>query len=239
MSNPKFWDEYEIKARYIPCFVAAVPLVHFLIQLLGPSFWETIARNVGWMLVANISLSLVVTLSLIQLQCGIAKHWIEESVFGKGGMNFPTTNLLLFQDSILSRSMKMAIREKIYCDFHFKLMDEVQECKDIEEAKRLTREAVSFIRKYVGKGRMTHQYNIRYGFMRNLIGGSLWACVGCIGSGIIYGLQKYWEPMSLFAFGALIFFSILIFKTRILSKFADQYAETIFSEYLTTKGDAK
>ncbi|MFZ4438866.1 MAG: Mov34/MPN/PAD-1 family protein [Syntrophales bacterium] len=59
MSNPKSWDEYEIKARYIPCFIAAIPPVHFLIQLLGPSFWETIIRNVGWMLVANISLSLV------------------------------------------------------------------------------------------------------------------------------------------------------------------------------------
>lgn len=239
MSNPKSWDEYEIKARYIPCFIAAVPPVHFLIQLLGPSFWETIARNVGWMLVTNISLSFIVMLVLIQLQCGIAKHWVEESVFGKGGINFPTTNLLLFQDHILSRNIKMAIREKIYENFHFKLMDEDQEYNDIEEAKRLVREAVGFIRGYVRNGRMTHQYNIRYGFMRNLIGGSLWACVGCVGSSITYGLQKNWEPMSLFAFVSSIFFLILIFKTRILSKFAQQYAETLFSEYLTMKGDAE
>lgn len=239
MRNPKFWDEYEIKARYIPCFVAVVPLVHFLIQFLGTSFWETLANNVGWLLVANISLSLIVTLALIQLQCGIAKHWIEESVFGKGGINFPTTNLLLFKNHVLSRSMKVAVREKVLNDFHFKLMDEVQEADDTEEARRLVREAVGFIRGYVRKGLMTHQYNIRYGFMRNLTGGTLWACAGSIGNGVMYGLQKNWEPMALFACSALLFSFILIFKKQILAKFAHQYAETLFSEYLTMKGDAK
>lgn len=239
MTNPKFWDEYEIKARYIPCFMAAVPLVHFLIQLLGISFWETIARNIGWMLVTNISLSLIVTLSLIQLQCGIAKHWIEDSIFGKGGINFPTTNLLLFEDSVLSRNIKLAIREKINNDFHFELMNEDQEHKDIVEARRLIKDAVGFIRTYVGKGRMTHQYNIGYGFMRNLIGGSLWAVIGCIGSAITYGLKKNWEPMSVFVLGAFIFFSLLIFKDRILSKYAHQYAVTLFNEYVTMKGDAR
>ena len=239
MKNQKVWDEYEIKARYIPCLLAAVPLVHFLIQFLGESFWTTVASNIGWLLVANISLSLIVTLALIQLQCGIAKHRVEESIFGKGGINFPTTNLLLFKNHVLSRSIKVAIREKILNDFNFKLMDEVQESADAEEARRLIREAVGFIRGYVRKGVMTHQYNIRYGFMRNLIGGALWACAGSIGSGVMYGLQKNWEPMALFVSSALVFFSILIFKKQILSKFANQYAEILFGEYLTMKGDTK
>ena len=239
MKKLKFWDEYEIKARYIPCFLAAVPPVHFLIQFLGPSFWESFANNIGWLLAANISLSLIVTLALIQLQCGIAKHWIEESIFGKGGINFPTTNLLLFQNHVLSRSMKVGIRERIRNDFNFKLMDEVRESDDTEEARRLAREAVGFIRGYVRKGLMTYQYNIRYGFMRNLIGGSLWACAGSIGNGVMYGLQKNWEPLALFACSTLLFSSIVIFKKRILTKFADQYAEILFSEYLTMKGDAK
>ena len=239
MNNPKFWDEYEIKARYIPCFIAAVPLVHFFIQILGATFWDTLARNVGWLLITNMSLSLVVTLALIQLQCGIAKHWIEESIFGKGGINFPTTYYLLFHDQNLSRNIKIAIREKIYRDFHFKLMDDIQENVDVEEAKRLAREAVGFIRGYVRKGRMTHQYNIRYGFMRNLIGGTLWAIAGCIGSAIVYGVQFNWTPMFLFVFFAIMYFLIFAFRTIILSKFAHQYAETLLSEYLTVKGEAK
>lgn len=239
MKNPKFWDEYEIKARYIPCFIAAAPLAHFLIQFLGRSFWETFASNIGWLLIANISLSLIATLALIQFQCGIAKHWVEESIFGKGGIDFPTTNLLLFKNHILSRSMKVAIREKVLNDFNFNLMDEVQESYDPEEARRLIKDAVGLIRRYVHKGLMTHHYNIRYGFMRNIIGGSLWACAGSIGSGAIYGLQKNWGSMALFACSALLFSSILIFKKQILSKFANQYAETLFSEYLSMKGETK
>ncbi|MEI6608390.1 MAG: hypothetical protein WCO53_01455 [Deltaproteobacteria bacterium] len=239
MSNPKSWDEYEIKARYIPCFVTAVPLVHFLIQLLGSTFWETIANDMGWLLITNAGLSIIVTLAIIQLQCGIAKHWIEESVFGKGGINFPTTNSLLFQDKVMSRSIKKTIREKIIKDFRFALMDEVKESQDILEAKKIIREAVSFIRVYVGKGKMTHKYNIRYGFIRNLMGGTVWAFLGSIGSGVIYGLQKRWEPMALFILCALIFFAILIFKKQILSKYAQHYAEILLSEYITMKGDLK
>lgn len=239
MNNPKFWDEYEIKARYIPCFVTAVPLVHFLILFIGMPFWEKLVSNIGWLLVTNTSFSLIVMLGLMQLQCGIAKHWIEENTFGKGGINFPTTNLLLFENHTLSHSMKVSIREKIFNDFNFKIMNDVQECDDTEEARRLAREAVGFIRGYVHKGLMTHQYNIGYGFVRNLIGGSLWACAGSIGSGVMYGIQKNWEPMALFACSALFFSFILIFKKIILSKFARQYAETLFSEYMTMKGDAK
>jgi hypothetical protein len=239
MSNHTFWDEYEIKARYIPCLITAIPLVHFLLQFLGANFWKTIALNVSWLLIANISLSLIVTLALIQLQCGIAKHWVEEGIFGKGGINFPTTYLLLFQNNFLSRGIKVALRDKIYNDFHFKLMDEDQECNDIEEAKRSIREAVGLIRGYVCKGRMLHQYNISYGFMRNLIGGSLWAFPGCVGSSVLYGLQKDWIPMSFFAVSSMIFLATLIFKKQILSKIAHQYADTLLNEYLNMKGVAK
>src|SRR6266480_4222454 len=141
MSKIKVWDEYEIKARYIPCFVAAILPVHFCIQFFGKSFWDTIITNIGWLLVTNLSCSLVVTLALIQIQCGIAKHWIEESIFGKGGIDFPTTHLLLFQDYFLSKNTKIAIREKIVKDFNFELMSESQENTNIKEAKKLAREA--------------------------------------------------------------------------------------------------
>ena len=133
----------------------------------------------------------------------------------------------------------MTIRQRVLADFKFKLMDEVQEAADKQEAARLIREAVGFIRGRVRKGLMTFQYNIRYGFMRNLTGGAVWACAGSIGSGVIYGLQKNWEPVVFFAGSAVLFCSLLIFRRQILQKFAFQYAETLFSEYLTMKGDTK
>ena len=93
-------------------------------------------------------------------------------------------------------------------------MDDMEESKDIPEAQRLNREAVGFIRSYVGKGRMTHQYNIRYGFMRNLMGGAVWACGGSIGNSLIYGLQKSWAPMALFIFCASFFLAILFSRNQ-------------------------
>jgi len=239
MSKIKAWDEYEIKARYIPCFVAAVVPVHFCIQFLGESFWKTMVTNIGWLVVANVSLSLVVTLALIQLQCGIAKHWIEEGIFGKGGINFPTTTILLFQDSFLSRSMKVAVREKIAKDFNFQLMDASQEKIDIDEARRLAREAVGFIRRYVDKGIMTYQYNIRYGFMRNLIGGALWGLAGSAGCTIWYGLHKNWQAVALFTVCTILFALLFLFRKRVLERFAYQYAETLLNEYIIQKGAKK
>lgn len=237
MNIPKTWDEYEIKARYIPCFLAAIVPIHFGILLLGNPFWDAIAKNVGWMVFTNLSLSLVVTLALIQLQCGIAKHWIEEGIFGKGGINFPSTVILLFQDSFLSKKMKVAIRAKIAKDFNFELMSEIQELADTEEAKRLAREAVGFIRRDVGNGVMTHHYNIRYGFIRNLTGGALWGLAGSVGCAILYGLQNNWHASSLFIGCAIFYISLLLFRKKLLIKFAHQYAEILFNEYMVQRGE--
>ncbi len=235
MNMPNSWDEYEIKARYIPCLISIIPFVHFLTLLLGESFWKSLSDNISWLLVADLSLSIVIAIALIQLQCGIAKHWIEESIFGKGGKYFPTTDMLLFSDQTLSRNSKMLIRERVLHDFKFKLMDDKQEYSDKDEARRLSREAIGFIRGFVGKGRITHQYNIRYGFMRNLIGGFLWAIAGALGSSIIYWLSGNWQAFGLFAFIVVLFLTLLLLKRQILNKLAYQYAEIILNEYLTIK----
>lgn len=236
MSLPKLWDEYEVKARYIPCFISVVPLVHFLIQLLGSSFWETIAGNIGWMLVTNLSFSLIFMLALIQLQCGIAKHWIEESVFGKGGERFPTTDMLLLNEGYLSGEFKTRIREQISKMFAVNFLSIDLEKENLVEARLIAREAVGFVRRYVGKGVMTHQYNIRYGFMRNLIGGFIWVITGSLGCIVIYGINKNWAALSFFSVIALGFLILFSLKKPILNKLAFAYADTLFNEFLN-KGD--
>jgi len=235
MSQPKWWDEYEIKARYIPCFVATVFPAHFAIQFLGQAFWQALAKDVAWLAVANLTLSTVVTLALIQVQCTVAKHWVEEGIFGKGGANFPTTTYLLFRDSFLSRKMKLGIRDKIKKDFNFTLMDEAEENASPQEARRLAREAVGFIRRYVGKGVMTHQYNIRYGFIRNLMGGAPLGFSGSVGCAIWYGYKHNQAAFSMCAFFAIFFASLVLFRENILKKLAHQYAEVLFNEYMVVQ----
>ncbi|MBJ6724195.1 hypothetical protein [Geomesophilobacter sediminis] len=232
MNQAKWWDEYEIKARYIPCFVATVFPVHFAIQFLGHAFWQSLAKDVAWLVVANLTLPAVVTLALIQVQCAIAKHWVEEGVFGKGGINFPTTAYLLFQDSFLSGKVKLAIREKVLKDFNFALMDVAEEKASPQEARKVAREAVGFIRRSVGKGAMTHQYNIRYGFVRNLVGGAPLGFFGSVGCVIWYGANNNLPAFLMFTFFAIFFTTLVLFRETFLVKVAHQYAEVLFNEYM-------
>jgi hypothetical protein len=236
MTKPKSWDEYEIKARYIPCLITPIPLSHFLILFLGKTFWETLASEAGWILVvSNISMPLVAVIALIHLQCNIGKQWIEESVFGQGGASFPTTDMLLLHGGMISSDAKSRIRSKATQLFGITFPDQTQEAAAPEEARLVAREAIGQIRRYVGKGAMTHQYNIRYGFMRNLIGGFFWAITGSTGCATIYGLSKNWAAASLFAVLAALFLLLYFLKKRILKNLAYTYADSLLTEFITNK----
>lgn len=68
---------------------------------------------------------------------------------------------------------KSIICSKVLNDFHLKLPNSKEQDKDLESAKVLFNEAVSLIREKVKNGRLILNYNIQYGFIRNLIGGSV------------------------------------------------------------------
>jgi hypothetical protein len=231
--RPKFWDEYEVKARYLPCLVSVIPLSHFFISLLGQDFFHKIFSESSWLfVVSNISLPLVLVLCLIQVQTTFSKHFIEERVFGRGGENFPTTNMLLFEDDAISQERKAAIHNKLAKYFNLTLPVLKDEKENEKNARMQAREAASYIRKKVGKGVMTYQYNIRYGFFRNLIGGSIWVIPGCIGCAVLYGINKEWIFVWFFSFIALLFLMLLFLKKRILASVAFSYADSLFNDFL-------
>lgn len=234
MTSPKSWDEYEIKARYVPCLISVIPLSHFLILLLGKVFWSTLASDAKWLLVvSNMGLPLVAVIALIQIQCHIGKQWIEEGVFGQGGKYFPTTDMLLLNGGLISNDAKNRIRAKATKMFGINFHDKNMEDADPEEARLIAREAVGHVRRRVGKGVMTHQYNIRYGFMRNLIGGSFWAIFGSAGCVAIYALSSNWKASVPFAVLALVFLLMFLTKKVVLKKLAFTYADALYTEYTT------
>lgn len=236
MNQVKSWDEYEIKARYIPTLISVIPIVHFLILLLGEAFWQELANNVVWMIViSNLSLSLIIMIAVVQIQSSIAKHWIEESIFGKGGERFPTTEMLLYNGGMISIQRKDQIRGKIIQMFGCTLSSESDERNNVVEARLQARESVANVRRLVGRGVMTFQYNIRYGFFRNLIGGVIWSVSGSIGCAIIYGVDHNWKTMCFFIILALIYMTLFLGKKNILNSLAFTYADTLFSEFLLMK----
>ena len=236
MKNIEIWDEYEIKARYIPVFLSSIPMVHFLMIFLGDAFWKELISNIGWMLiVANLSISFIVMLALVQFQCGLAKHWIEESVFGKGGIRFPTTEMILYSGGLISKDMKEQMRNKIFDKFGSKLSSVDEEIRDPNNARLKAREVVGLVRNSIRESILVFQYNIRYGFFRNLIGGVIWSSFGSTGCAIIYGLGNNWKAMSFFAVCLIAHISLYIFKKAVLEKLAFSYADSLFVEFLRTK----
>ena len=234
MDKIKSWDEYEIKARYIPTFLSIIPIVHFSILFIGMNFWQELISNISWMLViANVSLSLLVMLAMVQFQSSIAKIWIEESVFGKGGDKFPTTDMLLYREGLISKDRKELLRSKITEMSGCMFSSEDEERDDPENARLKAREAVGHVRSKVDHGVKTIQYNIRYGFFRNLIGGVVWSAAGSLGCSIIYFIDSYWKPMGLFIAYFAAFITLYIFKKVILEKLAFNYADTLFNEFIS------
>lgn len=234
MDKIKSWDEYEIKARYIPTFLSVIPIVHFLILFVGMGFWKELIGNISWMLViANLSLSLIVMLAINQFQSTLGKIWIEESIFGKGGDRFPTTNMLLYNEGLISKDRKDLLRTKISEMSGCSFFSEKEEKNDPENARLQTREAVGHVRGKVGHGVKTIQYNIRYGFFRNLIAGASWCCIGSLGCSILYYSHNEWEPMSIFIAYFVAFVVLYAFRRVILERLAYNYADTLFNEYLS------
>ena len=236
MKIPKIrWlDEYEIKARYIPTFFAVIPLVHFLLLLIGPAFWSELVSSIKWMLVvANISISLMVMLALVQFQSSLGKEWIESAVFGKGGEQFPTTNMLLYGGGLISRERKERIRQMISDMYGTIFSREDEERSDPQNARLQAREATGHVRVKVAQGDKTIQYNIRYGFFRNLIAGVVWSTVGALGCSVLYYMDRNWKLMGLFLTYFLIFALLYILKKKILEKLGFSYADTLFTEFLS------
>jgi hypothetical protein len=230
----KSWDEYEIKARYIPTFLSVIPIVHFLILFVGMGFWQELISNISWMLViANLSLSLIVMLAIAQFQSSLGKIWIEESIFGKGGDKFPTTNMLLYNEGLISKDRKELLRAKISDMSGCAFSSENEEKDNPENARLQAREAVGHVRSKVGHGIKTIHYNIRYGFFRNLIAGAAWSCIGSLGCSILYYFHSKWEPMGLFVVYFAAFIALFIFRKAILERLAYNYADTLFNEFLS------
>jgi hypothetical protein len=239
MKKTRSWDEYEIKARLVPTFLSVIPMVHFAIIFLGRTFWNDLAGDIGWMpAVANLSISFLVMLALVQFQSGLGKSWIEESVFGKGGENFPTTDMLLYSGGLISKQRKDQLRRMITDCSGSTFSTEDEERNDPPNARLQAREAVGHVRLKVGNGIMTIKYNIRYGFFRNLIAGAAWGTVGSLGCSILYFTESAWKPMSFFLVCFLAFVVLYFMKRQILGKLAFNYADVLFTEFSSqTKGD--
>lgn len=226
------FDGYALKARYTPAIIVSLPLI-LLTSIAPPEGYEQLFRYADqFAFVAEFGVNVVFIILLIYVIREIGKSVIAKRLFDSG-LKSPTTEMLLWETDYLSKGMKERLRRKIKSDFDIELLDEAREEEDQHEARLRIREAVGLIRLKVGKGKHTLQYNIRYGFWRNLAGGLPLAIFFSI-----LALCFVSGTLAKVIAGAYLVSALLlaVFVIPILRSAGHTYAEYLFTEYLGGAG---
>lgn len=222
------FDEYAIKARYAPAIIVSLPLI-LLTSIVPPESYEQLFRYADqFAFVAEWGVNVVFVILLIYVIREIGKSVIAKHLFDSG-LQSPTTEMLLWNTRYLSKAMKESLHYKIKSDFDIELLDEIREGEDEQEARLRIREAVGLVRHKVGNGRHTLQYNIRYGFWRNLTGGLPLAILFSI-----LALCFVSGALAKVIAGAYLVSALVLaaFAIPILRSAGHTYAEYLFTEYL-------
>ncbi len=222
----KYFDEYSLRARVYPSIIASLPLLLFLYLLFHDLSEISIIKSVLG--------SSVITIVLIYFFSDIARNlgkYTEQKIF-HDEIHFPTTELLLHVNKKFSKEKRAKIYEKIRTDFNLELASLEEERRDENAARQSIKEAVGLIRQEVADGRLVLQFNIRYGFWRNLIGISFFPIICSIVGMIFYLIQTNITNFFIFSISTLLYLAIFVYRKTLLQFFGFQYAEQLFLEYL-------
>lgn len=224
------FDTYTIIARIFPLLISAAPLI-ILSSFVVDRELSDMFKGFKW--VGDVTLSVLIVYLLSQVNRLIAIELFEKKYF-KDQMNMPTTNLLLHSDSIYSDEFKMKVRERVRADFKIELPTHEEELADEARSRKRIVEIVGLIRNKVGKGQLLIQHNIEYGFVRNLISGSV---IGLIASAVdIYLFRYYYISNKAFTVSiitAVFFGAVLLLSKYLINRYGYLYAKRLFQEYLT------
>lgn len=231
----KIFSNYELKAQYFPAVITLIPTLVTIFNL-KKSSWFYISQSTSSIIFAeNLGLSFVALFMFMQIQRFLAKYYIEKKIFADGTL-LPTTQMLLYSDGRLSKDFKIKIRKKILVDFNFALLGEDMEKQDIGEAIRLIIEAVALIRRKINDGKLSINYNIQYGFFRNLIAGFFIAFPLSLISTVICIIVPSNTGLVISSLTALFFVVLFFVRKVILTNLAEIYAKNLFTEYISLGG---
>jgi len=225
------FDKYTRIARIYPAIISIIPLM-LLINVLMIDFKSEFLDNLLLKISFQLSLGVILIYLISQINRFISKEFFEKNYF-KDETQFPTTNLLLLNDTNFSESYKNKIRSKIKTDFNIELPEKQFENENIEKTRLEIKDIVGIIRTKLKNNSLLLQHNIEYGFIRNLIGGSP---IGIIFSLMLLLYSFFIHPLLLMQILSIIltlfFMSILFFHKYLMRQYGILYAKKLFQEYL-------
>lgn len=219
-------NRYDLYARFIPALVSSIPILllwyHYLEYLVDLQNWIFEIKLFG-----GISVGLILVFVLVFISRDLSK-WYQSKVFNKPGM--PSEYLMLPDKHVYSASL----RTKYYAQLK-SLFDIQIDTDNISELKLSLKDGFKLALETVRNNELVFQQNIRYGFIRNLIGGSLIGLIGCcilLILGIIYG--SFFLKLSS-GIISIIYLPIILYSKVLLVKNGEAFADTVFMVFLSQK----
>lgn len=226
------FGEYNRVARIYPAIISAVPIFvlnYFLLQGYTSGFIISLEK-IEW--IGGVTISVAFVFLFAQIGRFIGKELFEKAYF-KDELYMPTTNFLLHSDSTYSPEHTSRLHKKILNDFGIHVYTIAQENQNTTSARRIVVESVSMIRGKVKNGQLLLQHNIEYGFVRNLIGGSLPALFFSIVNIYIFGfLFQNKTAFVLSIFTTVFYFLLIAFSKYLVKQYGVRYAKILIQEYL-------
>jgi hypothetical protein len=227
-------NKYSRIARIYPAVLCSLPIFllnYFFLKFYTADFLSSL-NGVKW--TGGITLSLVLTFLLAQTARFIGKELFEKTHF-KDELSMPTTEMLLHLDENYSSDHKKRLHAKIFSDFGIQVCTAQEEISENERARKIIVECVSMIRGKVKDGRLLLQHNIEYGFIRNLVGGSVISVFLSIINLFIFGYFFYNQlAFSLSLFMAIFYLAMVMMGRFLLGRYGIRYAKVLIQEYLLT-----
>lgn len=226
-------SEYTLKARLAPTIIATPPLLILGDALFNIQISQWLESSAMTWLFGKGAASAALVFLMMQVNrligMEIFQRWIS-----KDELNFPTTRWLLPTNCELSDAQRQSINAKIQHDFQIALLPESM--GEDAQVRRHNADIVGRIRIFVGSPPKLLQFNIEYGFFRNLIGASVPVLAACLANSYLYSesLLATWAYHLSFAYA--LFASFLVCLARpIIDRLGIQYARVLFQTYLDKK----
>ena len=128
--------------------------------------------------------------------------------------------------------------QSLRCKYYVKLESEFQlkiDLKDPIQLKLLLKDGFKLALETVRNNDLVFQQNIRYGFIRNLIGGSILGLIGSIVT-LIVGLITISLFLKIsFVIISIVYLPILFFSKSLLIRNGESFADTVFMAFLSHK----
>ena len=227
------FSEYTWKSRFFPCIISILPLL---------VLWAFLSENVKlrdlWAFLSSIKFYGGVTLSLVFLYSyaqiiRVTSKYFENKYFVKK-LGFPTTYLMTYADRTFSENYKDKYRQLAKKHFDFDLLYKDEELRNPAEAQKRLNETTKQVILKIKDGQLVKKHNIWYGFVRNLIGGTIFSAMFCI-INIIVGLtvHKSYLLVILSVILLVVYVAVFLFHKPILRQNAEAYANQLISEFIS------